>query len=156
MNNFHTHTKRCNHAEGIEEDYVLAAIKAGYKRLGFTGHMPLPPKDKEWTHRMTPFETDEYVEEVLRLKDVYADQIEIFLSFEFEYFIDRTEWVDHLIDKYPLDFTIAGNHFYNKVERDSYYGRFGQKNILEKYFETAKSLLESDTARAAQEKHWYQ
>ena len=144
MNNFHTHTKRCNHAEGIEEDYVLAAIKAGYKRLGFTGHMPLPPEDKEWSYRMSPFEMDEYVEEVLRLKDVYANQIEIFLSFEFDYFDNRTEWADHLIEKYPLDFTIAGNHFYNKVASDNYFGRFDENKILEKYLETAILILESN------------
>lgn len=144
MNNFHTHTERCNHAVGIEEDYVKAAIKAGYKRLGFTGHMPLPPKDNEWNYRMSPFEVDEYVKEVLRLKEKYKQDIEVFLSFEFEYFDNRVEWVEYLIEKYPLDFTIVGNHFYQKVSSGSYFGNFSGDNIIEKYYQTSKFILESN------------
>ena len=40
--NYHTHTYRCGHASGKEEDYVLAAIKLGIKRLGFSDHIILP------------------------------------------------------------------------------------------------------------------
>ena len=40
--NWHTHTYRCGHAIGTEEEYVLAAIKAGVKRLGFSDHCPFP------------------------------------------------------------------------------------------------------------------
>ena len=32
--NYHTHTTRCMHATGDDEDYVLSAIKGGYR--GFT------------------------------------------------------------------------------------------------------------------------
>ena len=28
--NYHTHTTRCMHATGSDEDYVLSAIKGGY------------------------------------------------------------------------------------------------------------------------------
>ena len=146
MNNFHTHTKRCNHAVGVEEDYVVSAIRAGYKRLGFSEHMPLPPKDEEWSYRLSPFEVDDYVNEVLRLKEKYKDEIEIFLSFEFEYFNNRIEWVDYLIEKYPLDYTIGGNHFYKRVSENTYFGRFDKKTTIEKYFiaqkiERVKELL---------------
>ena len=34
-NNYHTHTARCYHASGKDEEYVKAAIKAGIKELGF-------------------------------------------------------------------------------------------------------------------------
>ena len=33
--NYHTHTPRCNHAVGSEEEYVQQALKAGIKILGF-------------------------------------------------------------------------------------------------------------------------
>ncbi|NLC54314.1 MAG: histidinol-phosphatase [Erysipelothrix sp.] len=144
MNNFHTHTERCNHAEGIEEDYVKAAIKAGYKRLGFSGHMPLPAEDNEANYRMTPYEVDDYVEEVLRLKEKYKNQIDILLSFEFEYLKGRLDWVDYLIDKYPLDYTIAGSHFHKKVDSNNYFGNFKADDILNKYYKAAKLILESN------------
>lgn len=38
--NYHTHTTRCQHAKGSDEDYVLSAIKAGYDELGFSDHAP--------------------------------------------------------------------------------------------------------------------
>ena len=38
--NYHTHTYRCGHAIGSDEEYVEAAIKAGYKVLGFSDHAP--------------------------------------------------------------------------------------------------------------------
>ena len=36
--NFHTHTTRCLHASGSDEEYVLKAIELGYKTLGFSDH----------------------------------------------------------------------------------------------------------------------
>lgn len=38
--NYHTHTPRCNHAVGSEEEYVQQALKAGIKILGFSDHTP--------------------------------------------------------------------------------------------------------------------
>lgn len=38
--NYHTHTTRCMHATGNDEDYVLSAIKGGYRILGFSDHTP--------------------------------------------------------------------------------------------------------------------
>ena len=38
--NYHTHTTRCMHATGDDEDYVLSAIKGGYRILGFSDHTP--------------------------------------------------------------------------------------------------------------------
>lgn len=41
-NNYHTHTKRCGHAEGEDEDYVLEALGSGITDLGFSDHIMLP------------------------------------------------------------------------------------------------------------------
>ena len=43
--NYHTHTKRCNHALGEDREYVEAAIKAGLKVLGFSDHCPFVIED---------------------------------------------------------------------------------------------------------------
>ena len=43
--NYHTHTKRCNHALGEDREYVEAAIKAGLKVLGFSDHCPFVFED---------------------------------------------------------------------------------------------------------------
>lgn len=36
--NYHTHTKRCGHADGDDEQYVRAAMMTGFKELGFSEH----------------------------------------------------------------------------------------------------------------------
>lgn len=41
MNNYHTHTYRCGHGFGSEEDMVLNTIKTGVNELGFSEHVPL-------------------------------------------------------------------------------------------------------------------
>ena len=38
--NFHTHTTRCGHASGTDEDYVRAALAQGFGVLGFSDHVP--------------------------------------------------------------------------------------------------------------------
>lgn len=40
--NLHTHTARCMHAVGTDEDYVRAGIEAGFGMLGFADHAPWP------------------------------------------------------------------------------------------------------------------
>ena len=38
--NYHSHTSRCGHAVGTDEEYVKAAIAAGYQKMGFSDHAP--------------------------------------------------------------------------------------------------------------------
>lgn len=40
--NLHTHTFRCGHASGTDDQMVLSAIEAGFELLGFSDHMPYP------------------------------------------------------------------------------------------------------------------
>ena len=40
--NYHTHTARCGHATGTDEEYVLAAIEQGFDELVFSDHVPWP------------------------------------------------------------------------------------------------------------------
>ena len=144
MNNYHTHTYRCNHAVGSEEEYVLAAIEAGYKQLGFSDHVPLPESFNETRARMSPLEVEEYASEVFRLKEKYADQIEIYISFEFDEFENNQEYNDYLMDHYKVDYKMFGNHFYKGVTDTSYFGRdYGGEDILSEYFEMAKPVIES-------------
>ena len=35
LKNYHTHTARCGHAWGTDDEFIQAAIDAGYTTLGF-------------------------------------------------------------------------------------------------------------------------
>ena len=51
--NFHTHTKRCCHAFGVEADYAKEAYDKGLSVLGFSDHAPF--KDIDYGYRMQFF-----------------------------------------------------------------------------------------------------
>ena len=65
---YHTHTKRCRHAVGEDEEYVKAAIAAGVEILGFADHAPMIyPGDYVSYYKMRPEEIDEYFSSLLSL-----------------------------------------------------------------------------------------
>ena len=105
--NYHTHTKRCGHATGEDEEYVLAAIENGYKRIGFSDHAPYRlGHDKN--ERMDKEEFDEYIASITQLADKYKDQIDIRIGLECEFF---EEQLDELLEyKDRLDYIILGQH----------------------------------------------
>ena len=85
--NYHTHTWRCNHAEGNEKQYVENALKAGLEILGFADHVPYIFVGNYYSNfRMTMEQLPGYVDTVLRLRGEYADRIQIPLGLEAEFY----------------------------------------------------------------------
>ena len=69
--NYHTHTARCMHATGSDEDYVLSAIKGGYQELGFSDHTPWKyHTDYVADMRMLPEELPGYVESLRSARNI--------------------------------------------------------------------------------------
>ena len=143
--NYHTHTYRCHHAIGEDEEYVLSAIKMGLKTLGFSDHSP-------WRYhssfiprmRMELKDFDDYVKSVLRLKEKYADQIKILLGVEAEYYPEYMDWFKDFKKEYQLDYVIFGNHFYPDDEKGHYFGRScDDDDFLRRYVQNAIEGLKS-------------
>jgi len=116
--NWHTHTYRCRHAVGKDEEYVTNAIKAGIKKLGFSDHAPYPNGYVEGI-RMHYEEYDDYIKSIKYLKEKYKDQIEIYIGLEAEYYEEHLE----TLKKYrkELDYMILGQHGFNAEREDSYF-----------------------------------
>ena len=55
--NYHTHTTRCLHATGSDEEFVLSAIKGGYQELGFSDHTPHDSRGTAGLRRKPPLVT---------------------------------------------------------------------------------------------------
>ena len=123
-NNYHTHTYRCNHAIGEDEEYVKSAIKGGYKVLGFTDHSPWKyNSDFQGRIRMPLSSFEDYKQSILALKEKYKDQIEIKLGLECEYFPKYMDWLVNFKKEQQLDYIILGNHYFESDELGQYYGR---------------------------------
>ena len=117
---YHTHTARCHHATGEDEEYVKAAIDAGIKVLGFSDHAPMPyPGGYVSYYKMTPDELYDYCASLLRLRDKYKDKIEILIGLETEYYPDLWEKSLDLWRDYPIDYLILGQHFIHEEGTDA-------------------------------------
>ena len=113
--NYHSHTKRCNHANGEDREYVEKAIESGVKILGISDHAPYLFQNT--THyscfRMQVDELHEYAETVRALQKEYEKDIRILLGFELEYYPDfHTEEMKFLRQVNP-DYILLGQHFIN-------------------------------------------
>lgn len=114
--NYHTHTSRCGHAVGTDEQYVVNAIKAGIQVLGFSDHAAYHEPDPG--ERMNIEQVPDYVQSVLALKEKYKDQIEIHLGMEVEYY--PSEW--DTLSKYrqQMEYILLGQHQLDLHGKSSY------------------------------------
>ncbi|MFA6830099.1 MAG: PHP domain-containing protein, partial [Bacilli bacterium] len=113
--NYHTHTKRCGHAVGEDEEYVLEALGHGIRYLGFSDHAMLPGFTEPYKRGdYTLFE--DYCDSINSLKKKYEDRMTIYLGFEAEAYPDYFPFFKEMIDNGILDYMILGNH--SAIDKD--------------------------------------
>ena len=135
--NLHTHTSRCGHAVGTDDEYVEAAIKAGYKFLGFADHAPYKGISRARA-RMDWEMLDDYLTNMQRVKEKYADQIEIRIGFESEYYPEWLEERRELLSK--VDYMLFGQHFESPYIRP--YAEYFKHNTDEEILHYARMVCE--------------
>ena len=124
--NYHTHTSRCGHAYGSDEEYVLAAIKAGYKVLGFSDHSPYRDYPNKTSH-MNWEEFPGYVKSIRYLKEKYKDVIDIKLGIETEYYPDYMDEKKEMMKS--LDFCLLGQYFIHPDGSGSFFKNVSDEEI---------------------------
>lgn len=139
MQNFHTHTFRCHHAQGTDREYVEAAIQAGYTEIGFSDHVPYPFPDGHYsTFRMKLAQTQDYIKSIRNLQEEYKDKITIYLGFEAEYYPDIFNNLLDYLSQFDYDYLILGQHYTNnEYDKGSFYCGNSTKNteILDRYIQ---------------------
>ncbi|MFP4362940.1 MAG: histidinol-phosphatase HisJ [Spirochaetia bacterium] len=115
--NYHTHTDYCD-GNGKPEAYVEAALKGDVKVLGFSSHAPCP-FETEWT--MKPEKLAAYVQEIGRLRRLYAKDITILTGLEVDYIPYIISPTDAFWEQWDLDFIIGSVHFLGKLSNGNYW-----------------------------------
>ena len=112
--NYHTHTKRCNHASIYEtKEYVCLALQNGIKVLGFSDHVPFSELEyQEVNARMHISEADEYISEINALKKEFPD-ITLLTGFEVEYDEVKALFLCELRSK--CDYLVLGQHYIRNI-----------------------------------------
>ena len=142
--NYHTHTWRCMHAGGAEEDYVRRAVEKGFAVLGFADHTPWPyDSDFVSTMRMRLDQLDGYLATLRGLGEKYAGRILIPVGLECEAFPQYYGWLGELKAR-SLDYLILGNHYDRRDDADHgtlsdgggfYFGRCTRPEHVRRYAE---------------------
>lgn len=124
---YHTHTTRCGHAYGSEEEYIQVAINNGLKVIGFTDHVFLPGISQPGMRGDYSL-LDDYVNTIKGLKEKYKDQIEVLVGFEAEYLEQFVPYYKELLDSKKIDYLILGQHNYVKDNKIIWYNANGENN----------------------------
>ncbi len=114
--NYHTHTARCGHAVGEDEEYVKRAIECGIKYMGFSDHAPFMfPDGFQSSHRVQLDRVQDYYDSITALRDKYKDKIDLKIGFEMEYYPAYFEDMLKIAREAGAEYLILGQHcIYNE------------------------------------------
>ena len=121
LQNLHQHTTFCD-GQNTPEEVILAAIEKGFGAIGFSGHCYM---EYAKYYSMSLESTREYRKEIARLKEKYAEQIDVFCGLEFDLCCpERPEGYDYVIGSVHglrfdgVDYEFDGNtdHFQKMID----------------------------------------
>lgn len=147
---YHTHTVRCGHAVGTMEAYVEAALAAGLTEIGFSDHIPMYwlPEDQRDPGTAMPMEQlEEYVADVLRLREQYRD-ISIRLGIEADFIPGREEDLRRILERYEWDYVIGSVHFigdwnFDDPSKVNRYAEWDISDLYARFFTLERMAAES-------------
>lgn len=105
--NLHTHST-FDDGHNPPEEMVLHAIERGFTSLGFSGHARTPFST---AYCLSPEKEVAYKKEILRLKEKYAGQIDIYLGFEMDYFAEA--------DLTDYEYVIGSVHYFGTESEEN-------------------------------------
>lgn len=143
--NYHTHTWRCNHATGREEEYVRNALERNFEILGFSDHTPYCfPEGYVSGFRMRSEQFKDYCDTVRLLQKKYADQISIPLGVEVEYYPAYFRDQLSILQDAGIEYMLLGQHFVGSEINEPYSGRAtADPTILRRYCEQAMEAMQT-------------
>lgn len=144
--NYHTHTARCGHASGQDEEYILRAIACGVREMGFSDHMPLSFADGHESYFRVPIaQAEDYTRSLTQLREKYRDRIAIHIGFEMEYYPSRFEEMVALARGYGAEYLICGQHYIGEEWPQGTYVAFENDDAaqLEEYTDCVVAAIRS-------------
>mgnify|MGYP000314574224 FL=1 len=106
LTNYHSHCSFCD-GKAPMEDFVKSAIAAGFTSYGISSHAPLP-FETCWT--LSQERVPNYLQEIGRLKQRYAGEIEIYAGLEIDYLNEESHPAIPRFQELPLDYRIGSVH----------------------------------------------
>ncbi len=138
----HNHTPLCNHATGSIETYVKQAMKHHIDVFGFSDHAPM---DFDPTYRMRFEDMARYREDILHVKQKYAQEIDILFAYEVDFLEGH---MDSRVLKADVDYLIGSVHFIDGwgFDNPEFIGRYDHEDIdriWQRYFDLIERMAQS-------------
>ena len=147
---YHVHTPYCGHAHGKTIQYIEQAIKLGLTEIGFADHLGRyylthVQRRRHWDWGMNERNIGRYISELLELRELYGDKIDIKIGLEIDFIEGADALLQPFLDHFNFDFLLASIHCLP---------RFGWKHladqsskneelIFREYFRVARAALKA-------------
>ncbi|SHO47317.1 histidinol-phosphatase [Desulfopila aestuarii] len=148
----------CYHAKDTLEEIIQSYISHGFPWVGITEHVPgitmellYPDQQKAGFTPASLLERfDRYMQECRRLKQKYADQIDIYAAMEIETYSGYDTFIPNLIERYRPDYIVGSIHFVNDMVFDYSRERYdllaetvgGHDELYSRYFDMQYEMIE--------------
>lgn len=154
LTNYHSHCSYCDGRADMES-FIRFAISKGFSSYGFSSHAPLPFSTNwtmEWEYMLF------YIAEFQRLKDKYANQIELYIGLEIDYLNKESNPSIPAFQELPLDYRIGSVHLLHDakgevVDIDTPPDKFAEMvhkhfkgdvvKVVHLYYESLMNMLQS-------------
>ncbi|MDL2221101.1 histidinol-phosphatase [Parabacteroides sp. OttesenSCG-928-N08] len=143
LSNYHSHTTFCD-GRSAPEDFVKFALSNRFHTYGFSAHSPLP---FETFWNMSPSDLPEYLQEIQRLKEKYADKITLYTGMEIDYLDESYNASIPYFREMPLDYRIASIHYLPASDRLSIDNVACVDGPLEEFREAMNGFFGGDIRR---------
>lgn len=151
---YHSHCNFCD-GKAPAENFVKAAIEAGFHSYGISSHSPLPFETR-WS--LSKGNVEAYLTEIKRLQEKYAGQIELYVGMEIDYLNDDWGPAVEYFQRMPLDYRIGSVHLVTEeqtgeiMDMDGKFEDFREnlrlifhddlKYLVEAYFKASSRMVE--------------
>jgi len=140
--NYHTHSHFSDGSKPAE-NFVIEAISHGMTDLGFSDHAPMP---FESTYAIPSGQLEAYCIEIARLKDVFANKLNIFLGLEIDFIPSLMDNFSERILQAKLDYSIGSIHLVGNGSKENLWFTDGRN--VETYDEGLKTFFDNDIRKA--------
>ena len=140
---YHSHTTRCGHAYGTDEEYVKAAMTNGFRVIGFSDHIFFPGIQQPGMRGDYSMLAD-YQQSVLSLKKTYQHKIQVHLGFEAEYYPVFDSYYRSLLQEKGFEYLILGQHFRLENNRfPIYYASVKDSALIHEYADSIVAAMKT-------------
>jgi len=139
---YHIHS-HFSDGQSAPEDYILPALQAGLREIGFSEHLVLTDEYQDWSIKQPDIPV--YLNTISNIRDNHGE-ITVKTGIEIDYLPGKEEELKTTLDRLDLDYVIGSVHYLGESTIDlspDFYKDRNIDNLFEQYFERVGIAVET-------------